>query len=232
MPHKDNCPSCDATGLRVFFEASNVPTYVNFPCATRDEALACPRGDIALAVCGACGLITNVAFDPTRLVYREGYENSLHHSDVFQQYAQDMADRLVSGYELRDKDIIEIGCGRGDWLFMLCERGGNRGLGFDPSHTTPPDDVSNPDAVRFVKDFYSERYSNEAADFICSRHTLEHVEHPQELLGPLRRSIGMDTPVFFEVPNMSFILGNCFVWDIIYEHTSYFTAASSEGAVK
>jgi len=34
------------------------------------------------------------------------------------------------------------------------------------------------------------------------------------------------TPVFIEVPNAARIFDECFVWDIIYEHTSYFTRGS------
>ena len=33
---------------------------------------------------------------------------------------------------LRGKDIIEIGCGKGEFLLLLCEMGNNRGTGFDP----------------------------------------------------------------------------------------------------
>ena len=225
-----HCPLCEAPGTRVFFELSDVPTYVNFLWPTRDEALACTRGTIRLAACDRCGLIYNAAYDPRRLQYRPGYENSLHYSAVFQTYARALARQLVERFDLRGKRIADIGCGRGDFLYMLCDAGDNRGVGFDPSHTEPPEDVVQPDRVTFVRDFYSERYASDPFDFVCSRHTLEHVERPQDLLAPLRRGIGdrSSTPVFFEVPNARYTIDNVFVWDIIYEHPLYFVDVSLE----
>lgn len=226
------CPLCASGDVSFFFEMKDVPTGINFPCASAREALDGPRGDIRLAFCPRCGLISNIDFDSTRLRYGVGYENTLHFSEVFRRYAEATADRLIAQFELRGKDIIEIGCGRGDFLRLLCERGGNRGVGFDPSHAGSSEGPPPLDRIRFVPDAYSERYVDYAADFVVSRHTLEHVQQPADLLGPLRRSIGdrLDTAVFFEVPNTTFILRNRYVWDIIYEHPCYFTGPSLRAA--
>ena len=219
------CPNCGSGQRTTFYEALNSPTHVNFLSSSKDEALACPRGDIVLAVCHDCGLMSNTTFDPALLTYREGYENSLHYSSVFQQYAEKLADELIERFDLRGKTIVEIGCGRGDFLYMLCERGPNQGIGYDPSHSEPPDKPQIHDQVRFVKDLYSDRYADQSADFVCSRHTLEHVYRPADMLGALRQALDnrLGTPVFFEVPNGRYTLDNMFLWDIIYEHTSYFT---------
>jgi len=223
---RPTCPACGSGDVSVFFEARGVPTLVNFLHATRESAVECPRGDIVLALCGRCELISNVAFDPSKLVYGESYENPLHHSELFRNYAAGLAQDLTERFDLRGKTLVEIGCGDGSFLRLLCEGGGNRGVGFDPSFAGSR--VTDPLGIEIVQDYYSEKYSHVQADFIYSRHTLEHVKNPADLLGSLRRSIGerVDTPVFLEVPNGSYTLRNCFVWDIIYEHTSYFTARS------
>jgi SAM-dependent methyltransferase len=207
-----------------------VPTHINFLCDSEELAINCTRGDVNLALCRSCGLISNTAFDPKRLQYREGYENSLHYSSVFQEYASTLADRLIDEFDLHGKSIVEIGCGQGHFLHMLCERGSNRGVGFDPSYTESIDGPPPGDRVRFVKDLYSDRYADVDADFILSRQTLEHVHNPNDMLSPLRRSVSgrANTPVFFEVPNGSYTLKHLFIWDIIYEHTSYFTIPSLE----
>ncbi|NET54164.1 MAG: methyltransferase domain-containing protein [Merismopedia sp. SIO2A8] len=82
--------------------------------------------------------------------------------------------------------------------------------------------------VKFIQDFYSERYQDYQADLICCRHTLEHISNPADLLKPLRLAIGnrLQTMVFFEVPNALHTFRNLAVWDIIYEHCCYFAPTS------
>jgi len=222
------CPVCASPHVEVFFELPDVPVYCNHLWRSRETARHCPRGDVKLAFCRACSFVFNVAFDPTRLEYSQAYENSLHFSPLFQDYARALAARLVERHNLRDKDIIEIGCGKGDFLLLLCERGGNRGVGFDPSYAGPPEHHQANYRARFIQDFYSERYADYHSDFICCRHTLEHIQTPKALLDTLRRAIGnrLSTILFFEVPNALHIFRRLAIWDIIYEHCSYFTAIS------
>ena len=54
------------------------------------------------------------------------------------------------------------------------------------------------------------------------------MQSPSDFLGTLRRSIGhrSDTIVFFEVPNVLFTLRELGIWDLIYEHPSYFGPSS------
>ena len=110
---------------------------------------------------------------------------------------------------------------------MLCELGDNRGVGFDPSYEPDPEGNKN-ERIDFVLDFYSERYADYEADFICCRHVLEHINRPDEFLAMLRRVIGKrsNTIVFFEVPNAMYTLRELGIWDLIYEHCSYFSPAS------
>lgn len=220
------CPVCGSRRLVAFFDLPNVPVHANLLWPARESARAAPRGDIRLAFCLECAHIFNTAFDPARMVYTEQYENSLHFSPRFQDYARALAERLVERYDLHGADIVEIGSGQGDFLTLLCELGGNRGVGFDPSYAgSTGKQTASP--VRIVKDYYSERYAGIPADLIVSRHTLEHLEKPRELAEMLRRAIvARPTVVFFEVPNALFTLRGLSIWDLIFEHVSYFTPAS------
>jgi SAM-dependent methyltransferase len=214
--------------LEVFFTMLDVPIYCNLLWSDRQAAVNCPKGDIKLAFCPNTGLITNVAFDPNKLDYDQDYENSLHYSPKFQQYAQALAEDLVKRHQLKQKNIIEIGCGKGDFLISLCELGDNRGVGFDPSYVPRNEHEPWRDRVQFIQDFYSQRYQTYSADFICCRHTLEHVSDPDKILQPLRKAIGdrLETVIFFEVPNAIDTFRRLAVWDIIYEHCCYFVPAS------
>lgn len=222
------CPVCQTTHTTSFVSIPQVPIHCNVLLTTRDEALSVPKGDIQLAFCAHCGHIFNHLFDPAQMTYTQDYENSLHFSPRFQEYAAALAEHLLTRYDLRNKDIIEIGAGKGDFLKMLCTLGANRGIGFDPSYVPGAEDNREETAVSFIQDFYSEQYAHYQADLILSRHVLEHIQHPISFLTTVRRAIGSrtNTLVFFEVPNALFTLQQLGIWDIIYEHCSYFTPAS------
>lgn len=222
------CTVCRSTDISVFFELDQVPVHCNLLWPERDKAINAPRGDIRLGFCRACGHIFNLAFDPDCMRYNQEYENSLHFSALFQQYARSLAARLINRHHLYDKVIIEIGCGKGDFLTLLCKLGGNRGVGFDPGCMHESTVGKAAEQITFIKDFYSERYAGYKADFICCRHVLEHIQSPLDFLINLRQAIGNQhgTVVFFEVPNVMFTLKDIGIWDLIYEHCSYFNISS------
>jgi SAM-dependent methyltransferase len=214
--------------MEVFFEMLNVPIYCNLLWSERESAINCPKGDMKLACDPNSGLIVNVAFDARKLDYDQDYENSLHYSPRFQQYAQSLAEDLVKRHQLHNKDIIEIGCGKGDFLISLCEIGNSRGVGFDPTYVPRSEHEHMSDRVKIIQDLYSDKYRDYQADFICCRHTLEHVLNPEDLLQPLRKAIGdrLNTVVFFEVPNGLHTFRNLAIWDILYEHCCYYVSTS------
>ncbi|GJL71240.1 MAG: SAM-dependent methyltransferase [Nitrosomonas sp.] len=159
--------------------------------------------------------------------YDPDYENSLHYSPRFQDYADSLAQGLIDKFSLHGKDIIEIGCGKGDFLKALCKLGNNTGVGFDPSFEDNRDGQSQKN-FSVIKDFYSDKYSSYGADLICCRHVLEHIQYPAALLNTVKKAIGdrLESIVFFEVPDGAFTLKDMGIWDLIYEHCSYFTSNS------
>ncbi len=218
------CPICGNLHPQVFVEVPQVPVLCNILWPTKAEATSVRRVDIPLAYCATCGYIFNPAFDVALMDYSQVYENSLHFSPRFQQFAETLAAELVARHDLHHKKIVEISCGKGDFLKMLCALGENQGYGFDPSYVPEPADALPGSRVTFVQDFFSEAYAHYPADFICCRHTLEHIEDPVAFLTMVRRTIGdRPIPVYFEVPNVRFTLQDLAVWDIIYEHCAYFS---------
>jgi hypothetical protein len=220
------CPVCDGADLQVFLEVERVPVLCNQLFPTRRAALEAPRGAIRLGFCDQCCAIYNTAFDDSLIEYGQAYENSLHFSHRFQRYAEELVAGLVDRFGLRGKDIVEIGCGKGDFLTMICAAGANRGVGFDRSYEGP--EAPDGSGFRVVRDHYSEQYAHVPADLICCRHVLEHIPTPIDFLSSVRRAAGQrtETGVFFEVPNALYTLRDLGIWDIIYEHCSYYSAPS------
>jgi hypothetical protein len=87
--------------------------------------------------------------------------------------------------------------------------------------------------ISFVKAYYNEASAQAPADLVCCRHALEHVAQPVPFLRAIRRALGTQSAVvYFEVPDAAYNLADLGVWDLIYEHCGYFTAASMAEAFR
>lgn len=222
-----DCPACGEPGAEPFYEQRGVPVQSVALLRTREEALAFPRGDVVLAYCGACGFVFNEAYDPALQDYSRPSEESQAFSPRFRAFSRALAERLVERYHLRGKDVLEAGCGRGDFLVEICELGGNRGIGIDPGWT--PGRLDVPAGVEFVRAPYDARQAAREADLVLCRHTLEHIAPVREFVGLLRRPVlERDGAVVIEVPDVLRVLVELAFWDVYYEHCSYFTGESLE----
>jgi hypothetical protein len=206
----------------------NSPVLCNALRQTRPSALDLPTARIALTFCRDCGHLFNRNYDPELLQYGPDYDSSLHFSGTFQGYVEALADTLVERYSLRGKTVVEIGCGRGDFLRLLCSRGVARGVGFDPGYPSEtPEEVAGSGVSIRQEPFPGIECTHVDVDFVCCRQTLEHIGSPRTFLSALRRAIGpAKIPIFFEVPNSLYTLRDGGIWDLIYEHCSYFSPAS------
>jgi SAM-dependent methyltransferase len=226
------CVTCRSDALTPVLRVESVPTLVNRRWHDAESARAAPRGDIELVLCEECGMIHNAAFDPSLVVYTPAYENSLHFSPTFERHAQSVAERLIETYDVRGKEVLDIGCGKGDFLELICAAGGNRGVGYDPSYDGELDDIAAARNLRFVRELFPEAAHARGADLVCSRHVLEHDPEPRAFLGRLARAIGHDTILDFEVPDALYMLRELAIWDVIYEHPLYFCATSLSRLVR
>lgn len=228
LESSSRCQSCGASCLADFHELRGVPVHSVVNIQSRAGALTFPKGDISLAFCNDCGFIGNRWFRHELLSYARGdYEATQGFSATFRSFARRQARQLVERYALYGKDVLEIGCGDGEFLQMVCGLGGNRGIGFDPAFRKE-NAAADGGRVTFVKDYYSERYADCHADFVLCRMTLEHINAPGRFIGMLAQALAAkpDTTVFFQIPDATRILRTCAFEDIYYEHCSYFSPGS------
>ncbi len=226
--NEGTCRACGRELLETFAAAASVPVNNARVFADAEAARSVPRGELELALCRGCGFVENVRFDPALVVYDGGYEEQQSYSPTFNAFADELAGDLVRRWGLRRKRIVEIGCGKGDFLAKLCELGDNMGVGLDP--TVAPGRLSEAAARRVTlrPEFYGWRTGLLEADALVCRHTLEHVPDVRSfvrlLRGSLERSVG--ARVYIEVPDVGRVLRDAAFWDVYYEHCSYFTEAS------
>ena len=209
-----------------------MPAHSCLMFSSRPEALAFPRGDIELGFCGRCGFIGNVRFDPALERYSAAYEETQAYSPRFLRFLDEVWDDQIARFELGPgMAALEIGCGKGEYLVGLCERSGCGGIGLDPGYRPERTRSSAADRITFIRDFYGPKYAHLHADYVCCRHTLEHIAPVLDFVRLVRQTIGdrRHVNVFFELPDMERVLQQGAFWDIYYEHCSYFTRGSLAG---
>ena len=224
----DSCQACGGSRLEPFYGLRNIPVHSCLMVDSREAALDFPRGDLKLVFCEDCGFIQNRLFDPAKENYSPDYEETQAFSPRFMRFVDEICADQDRKYRLAGKTVLEIGCGKGEFLLRLCETTGCRGIGIDPG--VRPERLSSPalERITFIRDFYGPAYAHLAADYVCCRHTLEHIQPVRDFMALVREAIGPreETVVFFELPDMTRVLEELAFWDIYYEHCSYFTAGS------
>jgi 2-polyprenyl-3-methyl-5-hydroxy-6-metoxy-1,4-benzoquinol methylase len=104
-----------------------------------------------------------------------------------------VADRLIERFDLRDKQILEIGCGVAWFLEMLCVRGGNHGIGVDPTATWEGQKSLPSGSIEVIRRAFGYSFTDEfpqiAPEFVCCLSVFEHIPEPTGLLSALRRML-------------------------------------------
>lgn len=219
-----SCPCCGAVVTQTLYCAPSIPVHSCVLLDLAEEAHAFPRRDLELAYCNACGFIFNRVFDEAVMGYSTNFEELQHFSGTFNAFAKELAREIAQKCSVSGKHVLEIGCGKGEFLRELCRVGGATGLGIDPGYRADAGRGTEDDKVTFITDVF-EPYKHLSADVILCRHTLEHIASVAEFIQSIRDMVGSreDTSVVFETPDAKRVLAEGAFWDIYYEHCSYFS---------
>lgn len=222
------CPACESVRIRPFLRVEKAPVHSILLIRSQSEAVNFPTGTLNLCACEDCGFIFNQTFDASLQNYSEDCEETQGFSPTFAKFHRELAESVVDRFDLHHKTVLEIGCGKGEFLALLCELGPNKGIGFDPAFR--PDRLAIPQNMEFkvYQEFFPKVYDLEPPDFVCCKMTLEHIPDVSNFISALRKSLGdkLNVPIFFQIPEARRVLGDIAFWDIYYEHCSYFTKGS------
>lgn len=192
------------------FRAERLPVLQNRTFAKRSEAVASPTGDVVLVQDQPTGLVCNQAFDSSKLVYDETYQNEQACSATFRRHLDDV--QRVIGRHLHGRSLIEIGCGKGHFLEQLL------GAGFNITGIDPAYEGTNPNVVKSRFD----KALGLSAEGIVLRHVLEHIPDPVSFLSEIASANGGSGTIYLEVPCFDWICDNRAWFDVFYEHVNYF----------
>jgi len=188
-------------------------------------------------LCSQCGIV----FIPREQgknneYYKEGgyYTNSpnlagrrlLTSKHLLLQSAKDrveIIDKLLPG-ALKDKSVLDVGCGYGEILGYLKARRNCRVVGMEPS----------PDTGNAGKEFFGIDiipalfgdwdFRGEQFDVVICNHTLEHVDDPKRFLNLLKERVKPGGMLYLEVPNIMWPSGGFTLDAFLYhEHLQTFS---------
>lgn len=221
------CPACGIVSDVSTVLRDNLITMQNYIYRNYNDAVNAPVGQFELYFCRNCGLAFNAAFEADLMNYDEGYTVYIP-SAIFDEYYQEIARFLHEKFPLENNLIVDIACGKGDFLKILCGMFPNvRGLGIDPSYefNKTNDSAEN---LTFIKDIFREKYITEKPALIVCRHAFDQIENPLAFLKSIRRSLTnyKEVNFFIEVGDLEWMIENQSFSDICYERCSFFTADS------
>ncbi|MBX7207097.1 MAG: methyltransferase domain-containing protein [Verrucomicrobiaceae bacterium] len=222
MEMKDQCPGCSCASLTEPWVLPAQPVVLNYRFPSVASAAAVRRVDMHLTECPECGLIFNASLDETAIPYDEHYDNRQSFSPAFEAMLRDTADTLDRHHRLRDGTILEVGCGKGDFLRMICGRTGAKGIGYDTS--CEHDGLDETGRVRFFKRYVSAADVSKSLKLVLCRHVVEHVPSIGAFFQLLHdiAVAGGGAPVYVETPAWEWIVRHEAFWDVFYEHCNYF----------
>jgi hypothetical protein len=228
------CLACGEVATIEFVDGGLIPVQCTALHDERDAALAAPKGEMRLVLCPTCATVTNAAFDADLVAYDGDYENSQLFSATFRDFASDLAKRLVADHHLVGASVVEVGSGKAEFLAMLAEAGAGRATGYDPTYGGEIDHLDPDLDIHLVRTMFDESTVGEPPALVCSRHVLEHLADPVAMLGSIHSAVHANPScaIYVEVPNAAFTFTPAGLWDIIYQHCSYFSAVSLEWVVR
>jgi 2-polyprenyl-3-methyl-5-hydroxy-6-metoxy-1,4-benzoquinol methylase len=207
------CPLTGSTNTKVIYKQEEVPLLQNTVYPTRQQATSAKRINVTLAQSLDNGFVFSANFDDSIIDYDQHYQNEQSNSTFFKDHLYNVIN-ILGKNNLLQKKIVEIGCGKAFFMDMLLEKGENV-TGFDPTYEG--------NSPKVVKDFFSDKYSDIAAETIILRHTLEHIAKPFHFIQTIAKANNNKGFIYIEVPTFEWIVKHNASEDVFYEHCNYFT---------
>lgn len=216
----DKCRVC---GHKFFSEP--LLRYENMPKAAQflpDAAsLKSDKGiDLEVCQCSGCGL---VQLNSTPVSYYKEVIRATRVSEEMKDFRIKQFNSFVQKYSLKGKKVIEIGCGRGEYLSLMQQCGVDV-YGVEYSKESAAQCAKDGLKVYpgFIEDSdYKLNYAPFDAFFILN--FLEHLPSPNSVLRGIYNNLKDEAVGLVEVPNFDMILQKKLFSEFIGDHLFYFT---------
>jgi len=226
---RETCAVCESKDLKTILKLGYVPLAGNFP--KKDELVDTKMYDLNLLCCEKCKLVqTDSIISPDILFKDYRYSSSISLTDYFQS----VANMIDNKYDLKNCNILEIGCNDGVLMKPLKEKGAIV-LGIDPAENIVKLGLDK--GLNIICDYFS--YDNaikynmkEKFDIIIANNSFAHIPDIKNILKGIYYSLKDNGVFIFEVHYLNSLI-ELNQWDNIYhEHMYYYSVTSIEYFMK
>lgn len=214
------CRCCKAaiTEEQRILHYSDMPGMAqNFP---DDTNLAQDTGtDLNLYQCPYCGMI-QISGNPVS--YYKDVIRASAVSDEMRSFRRQYFQDYVDKYNLTGKKLIEIGCGKGEFLSLMNETGVE---GYGIEHCAEYVSACTDAGLRVQQGYMESSALLEGAPFdgFFIMNFLEHAPDPNDFLKTIHGNLKEGAIGLIEVPNTDLIIDNLMFSEFIADHLLYFT---------
>ncbi len=199
--------------------------YENMPGAAQylpnAESLESDKGvNLEVCQCSGCGLV-QLSNEPVPY-YREVIRAAAISKEMT-DFRRKQFESFVQKYSLKGGNIIEIGCGRGEYLSTM-QQFGVEAYGLEYSEESVMQCVKN--GLKVSKGFIqgsADRLNNAPFDAFFILNFLEHLPDPNSTLRGIYNNLTEEAMGLVEVPNFDMILRKKLFSEFIGDHLFYFT---------
>ncbi len=196
----------------------NMPSVAqNFP---DKENLDKDKGlDLEVFQCSGCGL---VQLNNEPVAYFKEVIRAASVSPEMKEFRIKQFNEFIEKYHLNDKRIIEVGCGRGEYLSIMQEAGADV-YGLEEKEESVKECVKN--NLKVSKGFVENDFKIEGCPFdaFFILNFLEHIPNINSTLRGIFNNLIDNAMGIIEVPNFDMILREKLFSEFMRDHLFYFT---------
>jgi cyclopropane fatty-acyl-phospholipid synthase-like methyltransferase len=177
--------------------------------------------DLKIYQCQQCGLVQH---DLKPVDYYKDVIRAIAYSEEMGRFREKQLAEWIHKFNLKDKKILEIGSGQGEYLELLLKAGGKNVYGVENSKESI--EIAKQKGLNIQQGYLSKDYENSWAESFDAFATFNFMEHWPDIrssLHSLQNSLNESAVGLVEVPNFDFMLKNGMYSEFTTDHIFYFT---------
>lgn len=215
--------SCRICGHRLF--PAPLLIFENMPKAAQHLPLASElheeRGaSLTVCQCGSCGLVQ--LSEPPVPYYRDVIRTTAISQPLREDKTRQFSE-FVAQHALQGKTLLEIGCGKGEFLSIF-QNVGLRASGLE--HAVDSVSFCKTKGLNVIAGYLEQpqqQLPGAPFDSFALLMFLEHMPNPNTALSAIHYNLAKGAVGIIEVPNFEMVIGNALFSEFIADHLFYFT---------